>query len=141
MHNTTLLKCYTKKLWLFLAVLITGIFCTCCAPLPESPVPWLASQTGACLPTSIVFRESLKGQAVWSEVVVYHYWADETQTKMFGHAICAFLYPVGQNQMYTMDGEGSFRTRAFIDDPVGIAQAAEYARGRQNKIVSATFLK
>jgi hypothetical protein len=57
-----------------------------------------------------------------------------------GHAITAYLYPPGSNTLYTYDYEGSWRTRAFWDDPTGIAAAAERLRARKEPILSAEFL-
>ena len=125
----------------FLAV-ISAIALAACAPsTPRSPEWWMEGKASACLPTAIAFREGLKNQAVWSEVLLYEY-TEPTTGKIMGHAVCAYLYPVGKNQLWTYDHEGSTRVRAFVIDPVGIAQQTEIKRGRpQHKITAAEFLK
>ena len=71
--------------------------------------------------------EGLRRQGIQARVVRYSYRRDG---RMLGHAITAYLYPPGANTLYTYDYEGSWRTRAFWDDPIGIATAAERLRSR-----------
>jgi hypothetical protein len=108
---------------------------------PSNPESWMEMQQNACLPTAISFREGLKKYNVWSEVVVYNYF-DLKKNKLSGHAITAYMYPTGKNQLWTYDYMGSYRTKVFKDNPYDIAQKAEILRGRYyNKINYAEFLK
>lgn len=125
-----------KKLLLLLTcVLLIG------CETPQNPESWMEMQKNACLPTAIAFREGLKKYQVQSEVVVYSY-LDSSKNKLGGHALVAYMYPKGQNQLWTYDYLGSYRTRAYLDDPFQIAQTAENLRGRPyNRVNRAEFLK
>ena len=46
---------------------------------PRNPDSWTQDQKNACLPTAIIFRESLRKYNVWAEVVGYQF--DYTNTK------------------------------------------------------------
>lgn len=117
------------------------LLAACGTTPPSSPDWWMGQKPNSCLPTAIAFRESLRGKAVWSEVVVYEYFSED-EKKMMGHAIVAYLYPIGKNQLWTYDAVGSTRVRAYITSPVSIAQQSEAVRGRpRNKITKAEFLK
>jgi hypothetical protein len=128
---------------IFMKFLTLAIICLAllgCAT-PSNPDFWMETQQNACLPTAIAFRESLKKYQVWSEVVAYQYW-DPSKQKKVGHSIVAYLYPPGKNQLWTYDYMGSYRIRAFINDPLTIAQMAENLRGRpHNRVNQAEFLK
>jgi hypothetical protein len=101
----------------------------------------MEGKSSACLPTAIAFKEGLKNQAVWSEVLLYEY-ADPISGKTLGHAVTAYMYPVGQNQLWTYDHEGSTRIRAYITDIEEIAQQTENMRGRpHHRVTKAELLK
>jgi hypothetical protein len=117
---------------ILLALLVSG-----CAATPRNAEQWMARERNACLPTSVTMAEGLKRQGIQARVVRYSYTA---QGRPLGHAITAYLYPPGANTLYTYDWEGSWRTRAYFDDPASIARAAERLRGRFYDITSADFL-
>jgi hypothetical protein len=121
-------------------LILVSFFLFGCETLPQNPEFWMEKQINACLPTAISFREGLKKYNVWSEVVVYQYF-DVNKKKNGGHAIVAYMYPTGKNQLWTYDYMGSYRTRAFKDDPVEIARQAELLRGRYSLIKKSEFLK
>jgi hypothetical protein len=124
-----------KLVYLFLLLVLPG-----CENLPKNPEQWMIREKNACLPTAIAFKQGLNRQDIWSEVVRYTY--KRKDGKYTGHAIVAYLYPPGKNQLWTYDYEGSWRTRAFINDPKQIATQAEIIRGRSyNTILYAEFLK
>jgi hypothetical protein len=124
----------------FLSLIIICLVLVGCAT-PSNPESWMEAQQNACLPTAIAFREGLKKYQVWSEVVTYYYW-DARKQKRSGHAIVAYLYPPGKNQLWTYDYFGSYRTHAYVNDPKTIAQIAENLRGRPfNRVDHAEFLK
>jgi len=120
------------KSWLLIALLLSG-----CAVTPRNSEEWMARERNACLPTAIAMSQGLKRQGIQAKVVRYSY---QHQGRPVGHAITAYLYPTGSNTLYTYDFEGSWRTRAFWKDPLGIATAAERLRGRFYDITSADFL-
>ena len=97
----------------------------------------MARERNACMPTAIAMAEGLKRQGITAKVVRYSY---RLKGRLLGHAITAYLYPPGANTLYTYDYEGSWRTRAYFDDPVSIANAAERLRSRFYDITSADFL-
>ena len=108
---------------------------------PSHPDDWMNSKKNACLPTAIAFRESLKKYNVWAKVVTYRY--HDAKTKEYsGHAIVAYMYPTGKNKLWTYDHWGSYRARAYIDDPLDIAQKAVDARHENERyILVASFLE
>lgn len=117
--------------FVFLGLLIL----TGCAG-PTNPEAWMTRERNACLPTAIAMAEGLKRQNIQARVLIYNYRKNGRQQ---GHAITAYLYPAGKNTLWTYDYEGSWQTRAFWDDAVGIATAAERLRSRSHKIESASF--
>lgn len=119
------------------------LFCVSCSTMPSNPQKWMEWHgANDCLPTAIAFREGLKeSKCKWSKVVVYGY-TDAADGKPKGHAIVAFMYPIGKNQLWSYDYMGSYRTHAYINDPKTIAQLSEIQRGRPLNIVSyAEFLE
>ena len=125
----------------YLLSIIALVLVACAPSNPRSPEWWMEGKPSACLPTAIAFKEGLKNQAVWSEVLLYEY-ADPVSGKTLGHAVTAYMYPVGKNQLWTYDHEGSTRIRAYITDIEEIAQQTENMRGRpHHRITKAEFLK
>jgi hypothetical protein len=51
------------------------------------------------------------------------------------------MYPKGKNQLWTYDYWGSYRVRAYKEDPIDIAQKAVNARNEDRNVTSASFLK
>jgi hypothetical protein len=122
-------------------ILIIVLFFTYgCETVPSNPEPWMEIKKNACLPTAIAFKEGLKKYDIWSEVVIYS-WYDTKAKKLKGHAITAYMYPKGKNQLWTYDHWGSYRIRAYKDDPIDIAQKATNARNEDRYVTSASFLK
>ena len=122
---------------LIFPLLAAAALLAACAP--RNPESWMAFEKNACLPTAIAMQRGLERQGISAKVVTYNYPDPETK-RLTGHAITAYLFPQGQNQMWTYDFMGSYRTRAFWHDAHGIAQQAETLRGRpQNRIFQAQF--
>lgn len=94
----------------------------------------------SCLLTATAFKERLENRDTWSKVVIYS-WYDEKNKKLEGHAITAYMFPAGKNQLWTYDCKGNFKVRAFKEDPIDIAQKAVIARNESRYITSAAFLK
>lgn len=96
----------------FLACLLLAA----CA-LPPAPEPEFAGRYGnACLPEAIVMAQSLKRHGIESRVLGIY-------TPSWGHAVCTYLYPPGQNQLWAWDSHWkSLRIRAWTDDPASIAR-------------------
>ena len=123
-----------------LLVLLACVALTACATTPSNPQAWMEMKRNACLPTAIAFREGLRQYDVWSEVIIYT-WTDQKTKNPEAHAIVAYMYPKGQNRLWTYDYWGSFRVRAYKDDPVEIAQKAANARNEDRYVTSAEFVK
>jgi hypothetical protein len=119
-------------------LLITAILVvTSCTP--SNPERWMEMEANACLPTAIAFRQGLQRQGVWSEVFRYNY--RDGSNKVKGHAMCAYLYPSGQNQLYTYDYMGSYRTRAFTNNVTNVALQAHSLRSGSTNTFNAQWLK
>jgi hypothetical protein len=113
------------------------LLAACVSSEPRNAEQWMSRERNACLPTAISMTEGLKRQGIQARVVNYAY---NRNGKNVGHAISAYLYPPGANQLWTYDYEGSWRTRAFWDNPLDIARSAERLRARQYEIIYAEFL-
>lgn len=122
---------------LFLSLLLVNL--VGCQTTPKNPESWMETKKNACLPTAIAFKQGLRKQDVWARVVRYT-WYDSKKQKYNGHAIVAYLYPPGQNILWTYDFWGSYRTRAFINNPLQISRAAVEARGENRDVNFAEFL-
>jgi hypothetical protein len=116
-------------------ILISG-----CETTPKNPEWWMEKEINACLPTAITFRESLRKYDVWADVFRYS-WVDSQTKKLRGHAMVAYLYPKGKNQLWTYDTMGSWRTRSFTNNVTSIAQHAHTVRGNSEKIMMAEWIK
>lgn len=122
-----------------LLILFCSLFLVSCSTLPQNPERWMESQRNACLPTAIAFKQGLRKHDVWARVVRYT-WFDKRKQKVNGHAIVAYLYPPGENTLWTYDFWGSYRVRAYVDDPFQIARAAVAARQEDRDVAFAEFL-
>jgi hypothetical protein len=119
-------------------LLITAILVvTSCTP--SNPERWMEMEANACLPTAIAFRQGLQRQGIWSEVFRYNY--RDGSNKVKGHAMVAYLYPSGQNQLYTYDYMGSYRTRAFTNNVTNVALQAHSLRSGSTNTFNAQWLK
>lgn len=122
--------------------LILGILCfvfAACETTPKNPEAWMEREINACLPTAIAFREGLRKYQVWARVFSYRYY-ERGSSKPRGHAMVAYLYPSGKNKLWTYDNWGSWRTKAFTHDVLGIAQYAHVVRGGRENVISAEWI-
>lgn len=111
-----------------------------CETTPTNPEFWMEKEINACVPTAIIFRESLRKYDVWADVFRYS-WIDSQTKKLRGHAMVAYLYPKGKNQLWTYDAMGSWRTRAFTNDVTSLAQHAHKVRGNSERTMMAEWIK
>jgi hypothetical protein len=118
---------------------LTLLLLVACATTPRNPEAWMERQINACLPTAIAFREGLRKHDVWSEVLMVR-WTENDGTPK-GHAYAVYLYPKGANKLWTYDSWGSYRARAFTNDPMSIARIANQQRGSGTKGLFAEYLK
>ena len=107
---------------------------------PTNPEFWMEKEINACLPTAIIFKQSLRKYDVWSDVFCYS-WKDTQTGKIKGHAMVAYLYPPGKNQLWTYDAMGSWRTYAYTNNVQNIAQYAHNIRGSTNQVFGARWIK
>jgi hypothetical protein len=123
----------------YILILLTVFLVSC--QTPTNPESWMELQKNACLPTAIAFKKGLDRQDIWSEVLRYEYIDRNTQKKS-GHAIVAYMYPSGKNQLWTYDYLGSYRIRAFKNDPLQVARESVFVRGNWNhNVYFAEYLK
>lgn len=121
-------------------LLILLLILTACETTPTNPEFWMEKEVNACLPTAIIFKQSLNKYGVWSEVFRYS-WKDSETGKLRGHAMVAYLYPPGKNQLWTYDQMGSWRVYAFTNNIHAIAQYSHKVRGASDKIFDASWIK
>jgi hypothetical protein len=119
---------------------ITICFLTSCQTTPSNPEFWMEKEINACLPTAIIFKQSLNKYKIWSEVFRYS-WKDKDTGKLKGHAMVAYLYPPGKNQLFTYDSMGSYRTYAYTNNVENIAQYAHNIRGNTDKVFYVNWIK
>jgi hypothetical protein len=137
MINGVIIKMKKNKI---LHAALCLFFLSGCQTTPTNPESWMEMKKNACLPTAIAFKEGLKKYDIWSEVIIYK-WYDTKEKKIKGHAITAYMYPKGKNQLWTYDYWGSYRVRAYKDDALDIAKKAVMARNEDRKVYNAYFLK
>ena len=123
-----------KKLTLFLTLALAA------CQTPRNPQAWMEQEINACMPTAIAFRPGLRESDVWAEVFTYRYY-DYYQKRLRGHAMVAYMYPPGTNQLWTYDQLGSYRTRAFKNDVRAVAKKAHEQRGSSGSFRSAEWVK
>jgi len=120
--------------------LLLCLFLVACETTPTNPEFWMEKEINACLPTAIIFKQSLRKYDIWSEVFKYS-WKDSETGRLKGHAMVAYLYPPGKNQLWTYDAMGSYKIRAYTNNVLDIAQKSHNVRGSINKILNAEYLK
>ena len=111
-----------------------------CQTTPTNPEYWMEREINACLPTAIIFKQSLRKYDVWAEVFKYS-WKEVDTGKLRGHAMVAYLYPPGKNQLWTYDNQGSWRVRAFTNNVTSIAQISHTYRGGKEKVFDAEYIQ
>lgn len=161
-------ECLKPPAWLQLLPILIGLLLSACSTIdgvgtPSNPAKWMEREFNACLPTAILFKESLTQYNVWSEVVTYRSFNPDTG-KASNHAIVVFNYPKGTDNYWTYDFEGSFKIQkdggsignqsgapreaakigipeADVKNPIDIARLAEAKRFRpRSRILGAEFL-
>ena len=95
---------------------LCALLLAACA-LPPAPEPEFAGRYGnACLPEAIAMSQSLKRHGIESRVLGIY-------TPTWGHAVCTYLYPPGQNRLWAWDSTWkSLRLRAWTNDADSIAR-------------------
>ena len=111
-----------------------------CESTPKNPEAWIEREINSCLPTAIIFKQALNKYGVWSEVFTYR-WKDSETGKSRGHAMVAYLYPPGKNQLWSYDEMGSYRVRALTNDIRNIAQYSHVTRGGSEIVYGAEWIK
>jgi hypothetical protein len=121
-------------------ILLLSLFFLGCQTTPTNPEFWMEKEINSCLPTAIIFKQSLRKYDVWADVFRYS-WKDSQTGKLRGHAMVAYLYPPGKNQLFTYDTMGSWNIRAYTNDITSIAQISHTVRGGKEKIFNASWIK
>jgi hypothetical protein len=116
-------------------ILITSMFLVGCVTNPpvdrKDVVPFKYGND--CLPQAIIMAEALKQKNVEARVLSIF-------TDKWGHAVCVYMYPKGQNKMWAWDRFWkSMRVRAWKDDPMGIAKEWLRLTLSEDKLIRAEF--
>lgn len=119
-----------KKILLILCLFLVG--CVTNPPVENNKLKFRYDND--CLPQAIIMTESLKQTNVEAKVLGIY-------TDKWGHAICVYMYPSGQNQMWGWDRYWkSNRIRAWKNDPNGIANEWLKITLSDAKLKYATFI-
>jgi len=99
-------------------VLLLAFFVAGCASTPPADTPpWVGKYKNACLPEAIVMTQGLKKHGIQAKVLTIY-------TDKWGHAVCVYMYPAGQNRLWVWDSYWkSVQVRAWFNDPNDIAKA------------------
>lgn len=119
------------KTLLLVALLLAG-----CVTTPPAPVPGIATKySNACLPEAIQMAQSLKEHGIQAKVL-------RIETTTWGHAVAAYLYPTGANQLWVWDSYwGSLRVRSYWHDATGTARAWLAATRHNQSLVRADWVE
>jgi hypothetical protein len=110
-----------------------------CTSVPKNPEPDAEKQINACLPNAIIMAQALRRQRVWAKVLILKW--NKTVSNINGHAYTIYLYPPGDNQLWAYDRDwGSTRIRAFKDNPLEVAKAANNARNYFGTVMTASYI-
>ena len=114
---------------LFYCLLLSG-----CTSSPPSKVPeWVGKMKNACLPEAIVMTQELRKSGIQAKVLSIH-------TQNWGHAMCSYLYPPGQNKLWVWDSHWqSIQLRGWWNDPYSVAKAWMNWRYDETPITNAYF--
>ncbi len=118
------------KFWLLLiCILLYG----CTNTPPVNTPPWVGKMKNACLPEAIAMTQALKRANIQAKVLSIH-------TRDWGHAVCVYLYPAGNNKLWVWDSHWkSVHLRAWWSDPYSIARAWMLWRHDSTPITNAYF--
>ena len=94
-------------------LIVTG----CAIQPPAEQGNWIGKYGNACLPEAIAMAQGLREKQIFAKVL-------RISTDEWNHAVCVYLYPPGQNQLWVWDSHWmSMRVRAWTNDPASIAKA------------------
>jgi hypothetical protein len=90
---------------------------SCATKAPEGAKGLKDVYGNDCLPQAIAMCEGLRDKGIDADVLAL-------QGPSFGHAVCVYMYPRGENQLWVWDAYwGSNRLNAYRDDAQSIANA------------------
>jgi hypothetical protein len=118
---------------IFIAVFLVFSTIGCATRPPVEDKKLRFKYDNDCLPQAIIMTESLKEKNVEARVLRIY-------TNKWGHAICVYMYPKGQNKMWGWDRVWkSNRIRAWKEDPIGIANYWIKITMSDAKLIAAEF--
>lgn len=119
------------KNFIFLFLLFFMFGCVTHPPLAHNKLPFKYGND--CLPQAIIMTQSLKEKGIEANVLGIY-------TDKWGHAICVYMYPSGQNKMWGWDRFWkSMRLRAWKNDPESIAKEWMRVTLSEDKLQYAMF--
>jgi hypothetical protein len=114
-------------------IIITAFLLSSCVNPPATGLPFKYGND--CLPQAIVMTEALRNKNIEADVLSIY-------TEKWGHAVCRYMYPKGQNKLYVWDHDWqSIRLRAWKDDPKDVAEEWMKATRHAEPLKYAEFLK
>ena len=119
-----------RILMCFIMVLILA---SCAVNPPATGLP--LKYGNDCLPQAIAMTQALHQKGVDADVLILstHHWS---------HAVCVYMYPVGQNTLWCWDYYWkSLRIRAWREYPLTVAAAWLKETSPSEELVGAEFLK
>jgi len=112
---------------------LISLLAGCTATPPVAAPPWVGRFQKACLPEAAAMAQGLRGSGIQARVLSIH-------TVEWGHAVCAYLYPPGQNRLWVWDSYWqSVPLRAWWESPASIAEAWMRWRHDVSPVVRAYF--
>ena len=97
-------------------LILICIFLISCASNPQLENKLKFKYDNDCLPQAIIMTESLKEKNIDAKVLRIY-------TNKWGHAICVYMYPKGQNKLWGWDRFWkSMRLRAWVNNPYSVAE-------------------
>ena len=109
-----------------------------CTSVPRNPEAEAEKQINACLPNAIIMAQALRRQDVWAKVLIVKW---NKSGNINGHAYTIYLYPPGNNQLWSYDRDwGSMRIRALKDNPRQVAVQANSQRNLNWPLTVANYL-
>jgi hypothetical protein len=116
------------------------LFGVSCAPIKQDSFKSSVSVDYFSKAVKLQIELLNSGETKWAKVVVYSFTDASTGETQCSYCV-AFMYPTGENELRVSDTINDYSIKAYIDDPLSIAQKAEDVRGRElNVVTDADFL-
>jgi hypothetical protein len=119
-----------KKILLLLLAAITS-----CAPVKTEDFQSSVSVDYFSKAVDLKIELLNSGKTKWAKIVIYSFVDASTGETQCSYCV-AFMYPTGENELRVSDTINDYSIKAYINDPLKIAQMTENVRGRELNIVT-----